>query len=117
MCKLNKNGKWRIDPCIKHLVENINWMLDTNLGDQEDGWRLVASCCGHGKYPMTLVAQDEKKMTLELCSDKYIGRRKKFYKKDKQGYYYIPETLAVNKKEDDGLPPTDESVGIRPTIL
>src|SRR3990167_7503598 len=25
--------------------------------------------------------------------------------------------LAINKKEDDGLPPTDESVGIRPTIL
>src|SRR3990167_8605045 len=25
--------------------------------------------------------------------------------------------LAVNTKEDDGLPPTDESVGIRPTIL
>ena len=27
---------------------------------------------------------------------------------------YVP--LAVNKKED-GLPPTDKSVGIRPTIL
>ena len=25
--------------------------------------------------------------------------------------------VMQNKKEDDGLPPTDESVGIRPTIL
>ncbi len=29
----------------------------------------------------------------------------------------MPMPLAINKKEDDGLPPTDESVGIRPKIL
>jgi len=29
----------------------------------------------------------------ELFSGKIIPRKIKFYKKDKQGYYYIPETI------------------------
>ena len=30
---------------------------------------------------------------------------------------YTDDSLAVNKKENDGLPPTSKEVGIRPTIL
>ena len=29
----------------------------------------------------------------ELFSGKLINRKKRFYKKDKEGYYYIPEVL------------------------
>ena len=82
MCKLNKkSGDTRIDPCMKELLKHIH------------GW-VVACCCGHGKYPMTIV----KKMGLsndiynvEIISGKIILRKKRFYKKDKQGYYFIPE--------------------------
>lgn len=28
-----------------------------------------------------------------MCSSEIIKRKRKFYKKDKQGYYYIPETV------------------------
>ena len=34
---------------------------------------------------------------LELLTYTPIPRKKKFYKKDKQGYYYIPETLLDRK--------------------
>ena len=115
MCKLNKkNGGRRIDICMVNLVNFIN--KTTKL----TGFRTVSSCCGHGKYPPSLLVKhtsyQPEDFALEIFSRKIVKRKKKFYKKDKQGYYYIPETLAVNKKEDDGLH-TDESVGIRPTIL
>lgn len=48
-------------------------------------------CCGHGKYDMSIVYQLINGKARELISGAYIERRRKFYKKDKQGYYYIPE--------------------------
>lgn len=52
----------------------------------------LSCCCGHGKYPMTIVVRsfvDGK--PLEIMSKTNIPRAKNFYKKDKKGYYYIPE--------------------------
>ena len=89
MCKLNrKNDSRRIDPCIKNLIKNLKLALN---GDYE----LLASCCGHGKYPMTLIVGVgiSGRMRWDLVSGKYISRKKRFYKKDKQGYYYIPEVI------------------------
>jgi len=55
---------------------------------------IVACCCGHGKYPMTIIISDNIEEEIrDLCSDTIIPRKKRFYKKDKQGYYYIPETI------------------------
>jgi hypothetical protein len=51
----------------------------------------IACCCGHGKYPMTIVARLKYFGVVELLSGTSIPRKKKFYKRDKQGYYYIPE--------------------------
>jgi len=53
----------------------------------------LASCCGHGKYPMTIVIKGILGYPLEIFSNKTILRKKKFYKKDKDGYYFIPETI------------------------
>lgn len=82
MCKFNpKNDSRRIDPCMENILEHIHG-------------NVVACCCGHKRYPITIV----KKMGfannpyfLEIVSGKVIPRKKNFYKKDGDGYYYIPE--------------------------
>ena len=89
MCKFNpKNDSRRIDPCIKGLIRYLNIQ----------GIKTIASCCGHGKYPLTIVVRaTDTGEGYEIVSGKYIVKRKKyFYKKDKKGYYYIPE---VNEKK------------------
>lgn len=88
---------------MRILIENLN----KYFGDDVE---ILACCCGHGKYNMSLIIKEyhpngKSFLIWDWCSGKYIPRAKKFYKKDKQGYYFIPETLAVNKKEDDGIPP------------
>ena len=89
MCKFNpKNDARRMDPCMKPLIEFLN----------DYGIFTKGCCCGHGKYPMSIIAWDYKlKSYVEIISMKVIPRKKKFYKKDKPGYYFIPETLEKNK--------------------
>ena len=90
MCKFNlKNDSRRIDPCIKQLIRYLNIQ----------GITTIASCCGHGKYPMTiLVRTTDTGEGYDIVSGTYIvKRKKKFYKKDKQGYYYIPEVMEARK--------------------
>ena len=104
MCKFNpKNDSRRIDLCIRELVKNLKLALN---GD----YKLLASCCGHGKYPMTLIVGIGESMRWDLVSGKYIPRKKKFYKKDKQGYYYIPE-FEEDKFEQEEM--CQEHVGAR----
>ena len=83
MCKFNpKNDGRRIDPCLKDLIKAL----------QEHGIETLGCCCGHGKYPMTIVYRPIGSLNgniYEFCTGWGIPRKKKFYKKDKQGYYYI----------------------------
>lgn len=84
MCKLNKkSGNKRIDPCLKELIKNLNLYTTLNI---------KACCCGHFRYPMTLLIKfgDE---IIDLVSGKVIPRKKRFYKKDKNDFYYIPEVI------------------------
>lgn len=94
MCKFNpKNDSRRIDICLKNIVNILNFY----------GIKTVACCCGHGKYSMTIVIEcqqseiqrwlEVKPLFLEIFSKTFIERKKRFYKKDKQGIYYIPEVL------------------------
>jgi len=92
MCKFDpKNDSRRIDPCMERLITFI----------KVRGGKIqpVASCCGHGKYPMTIVVKNHLGHTWELLSNENIRRKKQFYKKDKQGVYFIPEcvNLALNE--------------------
>lgn len=91
MCKLNKNsGNRRIDPCMRNLIKNLNNLL-------HDEFKIVSCCCGHGKYPMTIVVISKSiKIPLEIVSGENLSRKKRFYKKDKQGYYYISEVINKN---------------------
>ena len=86
MCKFNpKNDSRRIDPCMKNLIKGINGVIDCEM------FCVMACCCGHGKYPMTIIINGVGERYFDLISGKEISRKKKFYKKDKQGIYYIPE--------------------------
>ncbi len=87
MCKKRNNGKNSsakgIDPCMVQLVNYIN---------RNEGLQTLASCCGHGKYPPTVVVHNLTKTNIyELLSLKNIPRTRNFYIRDKEGYYHIPE--------------------------
>ena len=71
-----------IDKCMRNIIKIIPGTF--------------ACCCGHGKYPMTIVC-DWAGTIFEIMSYTEIPRKRKFYKKDKQGYYYIPEVVKNGK--------------------
>lgn len=88
MCKFNiKNGGRRMDACMEKIVLLIR---TTN-------YIPLACCCGHGKYPMTLVVSNNRGKIFEYFSEVEIPRKAKFYRKDKKGYYFIPEVIKENK--------------------
>lgn len=78
----------RVDKCMKNVIEYLN----------NRGILTLACCCGHGKYPPSIVVFELRIKALvdavELFSWKHIPRKVKFYKKDKDGYFFIPETLS-----------------------
>lgn len=83
-CQCKKKGNPRhIDKCME-------WIGYFNNNEK---LQIVACCCGHGKYPMTIVVRNFQSLVWELLSNKRIPRKTRFYVKDKQGYYYIPEVL------------------------
>jgi hypothetical protein len=89
MCNFNpKNDSRFIDPC---LVEIIKFL-------KENGIETISSCCGHGKYPITIIVKtNEIGITQEIFSGIiFKDRKKKYYKKDKEGIYFIPE-ITHNK--------------------
>ncbi len=85
MCKLNKkSGLKRIDPCMKIIIGNLN----------SSGIKTFASCCGHNKYPMTIIVKEVGTgYYRDLFTNSIITRKKRFYKKDKEDYYFIPEVF------------------------
>lgn len=66
------------------MIKNLNMCF-------VDGLETVACCCGHDKYSMTIVVKDVFGNVWEMFSSKMIHRKRRFYKKDEQGIYYIPE--------------------------
>ena len=85
MCKVKAykgSSNPRIDKCMRNLID----VLNTYVKD----YKILACCCGHGKYPMTIVF-DAGYGAWELISDVEIPKKKRFYKRDEEGYYYIPE--------------------------
>ena len=93
---IDRNGELKlryVDSCLCKLLEFIN---STKLSSHNE-IRTLGSCCGHGIYTMTIVVKDRySPHPYELLSGKDIPRTRNFYKRDKQGYYYIPE---VNKEK------------------
>lgn len=84
MCK--SHNPRVIDKCMKTFIENLK-IFDINV---------KACCCGHGRYPMTIVVETGGDY-FDLVSGAEIPRIKRYYEKDKKGYYYIPEVLEWRK--------------------
>ena len=89
MCEFNpKNDGRRIDPCMKKEIAKLN----------KRGIVTLACCCGHGKYTKTIVARYSlNDMPYERGIQEYLPRKKKFYKKDSEGYYFIKEVSKEKK--------------------
>lgn len=81
MCKKPKGIHNRIDKCMINLINFLN----------NKGWETIACCCGHNKYQMTIIVREVNGNGFELLQGIDIPRKRNFYKKDKQGYYFIPE--------------------------
>lgn len=82
MCKHTKSSNKRIDPCIREFIKNLNM----------NGIKTYASCCGHNKYPLTVVCKTITELyNYDLISETIIPRKTIFYFKDKNEFYYIPE--------------------------
>ncbi len=81
----------RIDKCMVECINTLNSM------SHKSHIKPVGCCCGHGKYSMSIIVKNSEGHCWELLSGISIPRKKRFYKKDKTGYYYIPELLE-NKK-------------------
>ena len=83
LCKPRKYSKLKyakVDACIAPLVSLLNMY----------GIETVGACCGHGIYnPSIFINHKGKK--IDLFSGKIILRKRRFYKTDQKGYYYIPE--------------------------
>lgn len=82
--KCNKHNPRKIDYCMVNICSTL----------KQIGFKVVASCCGHGIYPITIVINAfDGNYYYDLTSLVKIPRKKRFYKKDKEGYYYIPEVV------------------------
>ena len=84
MCEFNpKNDSRFIDPCLKGVLADL----------KRQGVTVIASCCGHDKYPKTIIITEKSGRISDLISGITIPRKKRFYRKDVEGYYYIPELM------------------------
>lgn len=86
----------RVDACISELITSLN----------ENGIETVACCCGHGKYPVTILYRHKSNDAIngkifDFCSQWGVSSRakKRWYRRDKQGLFFIPE---VQDKQNGG---------------
>lgn len=102
MCKVDiKNGDTRIDPCMRKLIKWLN-----------NKHKTISSCCGHGRYNSSVIVKEYREIDgkgqivfYEIFSGRILRIKKnpldkdpkKFYKRDKQGYYFIPEVEAIKE--------------------
>ena len=89
MCKKTNYCNVRVDNCLKVLINSLNEVFRDNI-------KTIACCCGHGKYAMTIVVSIRRRYSIDvvdLVSGKRINRSRNIYKRDNEGFYYIPEVL------------------------
>ena len=73
-----------VDYDVRNLVRFIN---------ETTQFKTVASCSGHGRYPMTVVLKHPDGLTFELFSGQILKRKDRPYKEDPDGIPYIPEVI------------------------
>ena len=90
MCKKTTTMRRNIDPCLRKIIAFLN----------RKSIKTVSSCCGHGKYKPTIIIETRYKTYLEIFSGRYLNNHKRFYRRDKDGYYYLslPEIWQIYGK-------------------
>jgi hypothetical protein len=84
MCDFNpRNGGRRVDPCMRGLIAYLN----------SHGIETISCCCGHGVYPMSIIVREADGTVRDICSGATIRRRKRFYRTDLVGLYFVPEAV------------------------
>lgn len=86
--KCGRNSSWQRNDRWSAMVDDCLWNV---LNFLDEFVKTVASCCGHERYVPTIIAERKDSSHFELFTGLEIPRKKKFYKKDKNGFYYIPE--------------------------
>lgn len=96
---LNQSGyPAKVDDCIAEEIIEIQEKLDKE-NQATLHLKVVASCCGHGRYDKTIVIHNDchpleeypHGLNYEYFTENIIPRIRNFYKMDKKKYYYIPE--------------------------
>jgi len=73
-----------IDGCMVNAIAMLN----------EIGIKTLACCCGHGRYPPSIIVQGSQ-CIYDIKSGITIPRTRRFYLTDTDGFYYIPEVVGV----------------------
>ena len=74
----------RLDACIRKTIERLNQLgVDT-----------IASCCGHDRYSETILVRDQNGDIIDYHTNTIIPRRRRFYQRDTEGFYYIKEMVS-----------------------
>ena len=79
----------RLDSCIADKILEMNERLFLTVG----------SCCGHGRYPETIVLKNRNGEASEYNAWVEIPRSRRFYVSDAEGFYYIPEISKPKSPE------------------
>lgn len=69
----------RLDSCIADLIVDMN----------NEGVKTIASCCGHGIYPITIVYRALGEVREFRSGVIFPKNRKYFYKMDSKGFYFL----------------------------
>jgi len=88
-----RSSKKEIDSEILPVVSRIN---------ADPSFRTLLSCCGHGKYPATIVVLDRRTNCVfewftgvELPRYYLNGKvRRRYYVRDAEGFYYLDPSLS-----------------------
>lgn len=84
---LKEDGVTRVDKEIVNLIYILN----------EKGIKTLGCCCGHRRYKTTVIIEEINGTIRELLTGIIIPRKKRFYVKDKKGFYYLPEVDKPKK--------------------
>jgi len=80
MCQKLRYENPRIDECLREEIAILN----------KNGFKTLASCCGHGLYPKTIVGI-LRGQVIERVTGTILEKKKhnQYYRRDKAGYYHL----------------------------
>jgi hypothetical protein len=66
-------------------------MLEVISNLKNAGGTPLACCCGHGRYKRTIIFRTTDGRAVEYYSGQTIPRKKRFYVRDKDQVFFVPE--------------------------